>query len=288
MNPAYCLRLFGPSQVERDGVSIRAFKSRKALALLGYLACHDQPVDRAHLADLLWGDKPETRGRRNLSRELSQLTALLPGCFEADYHTVCWSPAANAWVDTAAFQTLASAPELSSARGSAKRNGQSPRTSEPSDVWFSRIMLPDLDPLMLAQAVSLYRGEFMAGLYLDGCPEFETWLIREREFWRRQVTEALELLIAHHALHRQDDQAQARPSGPGYGAGGGTIGRDYRAIRADSQRRDRSDKKTRSQGGRERRFRPSSLYVFPSVDRLVSHAGLGRGPRGRQLLRAPG
>src|SRR5262249_30077584 len=112
-------------------------------------------------------------------------------------------------VDTAAFQSLASGHELSLARGAANRNGEPPRTSEPSDVWFSRHVPPDLDPLTLAEAVALYRGEFMAGVYLDGCPEFETWLIREREFWRRQATEALELLIAHHALHRQDDQAQA-------------------------------------------------------------------------------
>jgi len=40
------LRLLGPVQVERNGEPVRGFESRKALALLGYLAVQGQPVSR--------------------------------------------------------------------------------------------------------------------------------------------------------------------------------------------------------------------------------------------------
>src|SRR5690606_37185598 len=55
----------------------------------------------------------------------------------------------------------------------------------------------------------LYGGEVMAGLYLNGCPEFETWLLREREYWQRQVNTLLEVLVDHYALRHADEQALA-------------------------------------------------------------------------------
>ena len=61
----------------------------------------------------------------------------------------------------------------------------------------------------LAEAVALYRGEFMAGFYLDGCPEFETWLVREQEAWRQQVTGILDCLTVYHGLRRQYNEAQS-------------------------------------------------------------------------------
>lgn len=53
------IQLLGAVQVERDGKPVRGFRSRKALALLGYLAVQDQPVSRERLMDLLWEDKAE-------------------------------------------------------------------------------------------------------------------------------------------------------------------------------------------------------------------------------------
>ena len=79
METIYHIRLLGIIRIQKEGISIRDFESRKTLALLGYLARQDQPVSRSHLAGLFWGDKPEASGRRNLSRELSQLSRHLPG-----------------------------------------------------------------------------------------------------------------------------------------------------------------------------------------------------------------
>jgi DNA-binding SARP family transcriptional activator len=210
MSHTYQLRLLGLVSIIKDGLPLRDFESRKALALLGYLGRQNRPVERSHLADLFWGDKPEARGRRNLSHELSQLTALLPGAFQADYHTVQCTLAMTDWVDTARFELLAAAtrPVRAAARA-VGHAAQARAVVEVSDTWFAQYAIPDLDPAPLAEAVALYGGEFMAGLYLNGCPEFETWLVREREYWQRQVSELLETLVAYCALRHADDQALA-------------------------------------------------------------------------------
>jgi len=203
----YRIRLLGMVQVEKEGQLLRDFESRKALALLGYLARHDQPVSRSHLAGLFWGDKEEARGRRNLSRELSQLSAHLPGCFQTDYYTVQFSPPDSYWVDTLALAELVrSGIEKTQLPSSSKAKS----SSEPIKTITDRFpyhLAEGIHPEKLAQAVALYRGDFMTGYFLDDCPEFEAWLVREQESWRRQVTELLERLIAYHARQGEADEA---------------------------------------------------------------------------------
>lgn len=188
-------------QVEHEGSVMRDFESRKVLALLGYLARHDQPVSRSHLAGLFWGDKEEARGRRNLSRELSQLSARLPGCFQTDYYTIQFLPPPAYWVDTLAFATL-----VKTGGGQLQTR---PRTEmpKPQPDGFPSHLAEGIQPDLLAQAVTLCRGDFMTGYFLDDCPEFEAWLVREQEGWRRQVTELIERLIAYHAREADDGQA---------------------------------------------------------------------------------
>lgn len=164
MNFETCLYLLGPVRVERAGQPVQGFESRRALALLCYLAAQDQPQPRAHLADLFWPDKPEARGRGNLSRVLHNFNTLLPGCVSADRETVTFNAAA-CWLDATAFAS---------------------RTRAPADATA------------LTEAIALYRDEFMAGLYLDDCPDFETWLVIERERWRQKVAAMLHTLIVHH------------------------------------------------------------------------------------------
>jgi DNA-binding SARP family transcriptional activator/tetratricopeptide (TPR) repeat protein len=158
------VQLLGPVRIERDGEPVRGFRSRKALALLGYLAVQGGPVPRERLADLLWEDMPEPRGRSNLSWVLGRISSLLPGCLQADCHSVQFRRPADYWLDVHAFEEL-------EARG---------------------------DSASLAAAVDLYRGEFLEGVTPEGCAEFEIWLVGERERWRKRVAEILERLVAHH------------------------------------------------------------------------------------------
>jgi DNA-binding SARP family transcriptional activator len=208
MKIIYRIRLLGSIQIEKEGVPIRDFESRKTLALLGYLARQEQPTSRSHLAGLLWGDKTEATGRRNLSRELSQLSSHLPNCFQSDYHTIQFQPV-DCWVDTLAFQELVKpevGPRLETEPVGATSAGQSPLSmADPADTpAVSNTQISNL-----AEAVALYQGDFMTGFNLDDCPDFETWLVREQETWRRQVTGILDCLTVYHGLRHQYNEAQS-------------------------------------------------------------------------------
>ena len=144
------LRLLGTVQVERDGETLRGFRSRKALALLGYLALQDQLIPRERLAELFWEGMPEPRGRANLSWVLSRISTFLPDCLLADRHSVKFRRTPAIWLDLEAYGKL-------EAQG---------------------------DAASLAKAVALYRGEFLEGLLLEGCAEFEVWLVAEGRPWR--------------------------------------------------------------------------------------------------------
>jgi DNA-binding SARP family transcriptional activator/predicted ATPase len=169
MEDVYHLRLLGPVQIEQAGTSVHGFESRKALALLCYLVVRDQGVPRSQLADLFWGDKSEVAGRANLSRVLHNLATLLPNCLRADRDIVQFRRSAAFWLDVDTFEQL--------------------------------ITLAETDSLVAA--VRLYRNEFMAGFYLDDCPEFEMWLVAERERWHQRVVQVLQQLITHYT-HRGD------------------------------------------------------------------------------------
>lgn len=211
MDIVYRLYFLGMIQAEKEGVLLRDFESRKALALLGYLARQDQPVSRSHLAGLFWGDKEEARGRRNLSRELSQLSAQLPGCFQADYYTIQFQPPGTYWVDVHVFaQLVKSGLGKNAAKSSLSKTGPHSQMPKTAADWFPAQLVTDIQPEPLAEAVALYRGDFMTGYFLDDCPEFETWLLREQEGWRRQVTELLERLLVYYVRSNQDDQALAK------------------------------------------------------------------------------
>ncbi|HEU4322248.1 MAG TPA: tetratricopeptide repeat protein [Roseiflexaceae bacterium] len=158
------LQMLGTVRVERDGAQVQGFESRKAVALLCYLALRGQPQTRAHLAELFWEGKPEERGRGNLNRVLHNLTKVLPGCLEPTRQTVGLSNHGELWSDVATFEAL-------STRG---------------------------DPESLAKAAELYQGDLMTDLHLDDCPDFEQWLDSTREHWRQQQITLLHRLIAYH------------------------------------------------------------------------------------------
>jgi DNA-binding SARP family transcriptional activator/predicted ATPase len=71
-----CLYLLGPPRIERDGVSIRV-DTRKAIALMAYLAVTKENHRRAALVNLLWPEYDRTRGRAALRRTLSALRKAL-------------------------------------------------------------------------------------------------------------------------------------------------------------------------------------------------------------------
>ncbi len=199
------IRLLGPIEITRDGAPLHAFKTRKEYALLAYLVRQGEPVPRTQLADLFWGNLSETRGRRNLSHALTLLSNALPACITSDYHALQFKPSAEYWVDVVEFGRQTEEPTTDGGRQTATENAT---TDGGRQTTMEDAVRRRESPAILASAVALYRGEFLTGLFLDDCPDFETWLLREQEFWRAQVTHALERLVFAHAAQKQFVDAQ--------------------------------------------------------------------------------
>jgi predicted ATPase/DNA-binding SARP family transcriptional activator len=166
------LWLLGPARVEqihtarsetqKQGADAPPrFRSRRTMSLLGYLVAERRPVAREFLAGLFWPDEVYARGRANLSRELHNLAQILPGCWELDRQAVAFVPSANTTVDLYQLPVL-----------------------EAQERW--------------AEAAELLGGEFLEGVTLDDNPEFENWLLGERERWRACAETVLTRVIEGH------------------------------------------------------------------------------------------
>jgi predicted ATPase/DNA-binding SARP family transcriptional activator len=160
------IRLLGALRVERDGQAVSGFRSLKTQALLAYLVASERPLAREHLSGLLWGNSPAAEALGHLRRALHNLSTLLPRCLTADRYTIVFVAGTERQVDLRTFQTL-------------ERQG---------------------DRTALAHSADLYRGPFLEGLYLDDCPEFETWLLAERERWQQAIARVLGRLVTEHEL----------------------------------------------------------------------------------------
>ena len=86
----------------------------------------------------------------------------MPACFGRDRHSLWFERSSNVWTDLDAL-----------------------------DDWIAQG-----ETTALVKATGLYRGEFLQDLSLDHCPEYELWLVGERERWRRRTTTALADLVA--------------------------------------------------------------------------------------------
>lgn len=154
------LELLGPPSVWRDGR--RAFfDTRKAIALLALLAVAREEKSRDVVATLLWPEADETRARSSLRRTLSVTIAEL----------------GEAVVGSRATLSLR-------------------EESVSCDVWELERLASGDDLSDLEAAVALWRGDFLEGFAVRGCPEFDTWQAGMGEHYRRTFSDVLSRLSA--------------------------------------------------------------------------------------------
>ena len=170
------LLLLGRPIIRRDGRELSEAPPLKSQALLFYLAATGQPDTRETLAALFWGDMPESAARANLRLALSRLRKVVGDCLIQDRQTVAFDSEQDAWVDVTAFvQTL---------HGGRTHSADALRT-----------------------ATNLYRGEFLAGFSTPDAPDFETWVITEREWFHQLMLAGLRELLAADRADRQETEA---------------------------------------------------------------------------------
>lgn len=196
--PDLKISLLGRPSIIQAGSEINDGLSKKAMALLVYLVSGPtRKYPRQELAGLLWGETDEKRSHYNFRRELWTLRKMINPLeashdyyirFEKDYYS--FNESKGFWLDTSIFeQAISSILKFS-----------------PPEFELDKSLSP-LEETQLSSAVSLYRGDFMAGFHLPDCPAYEDWVFLERERFRLNYFKALQLLGTTKI--RQGDYLQA-------------------------------------------------------------------------------
>jgi DNA-binding SARP family transcriptional activator len=182
------IALLGPPRVERDGAPIEV-DTRKAIALLAYLAIQPERHGRDAVAGLLWPDYDTEHARGALRRTLSTLNkAVGPGWLAADRTTVGFART-SFWLDVARFEGLLAG---------VREHGHAPEDACPACV------------APLEEAARLHRGDFLAGFSLRDSTSFDDWQYFQAERLRRELAATLErLATAQIGQRRWDDAVDA-------------------------------------------------------------------------------
>ena len=182
--PALQINVLGPFEVRLGDEVTLAFESLKARALLVYLAVESgRPHSRETVASMLWPDRTDSAALANLRHTLASLRKTLGErlkeqdgplhrFFSVFPNTIQFNLSSSAWVDLCEFEKRLATADLEQEDGLQTRLAQ------------------------LSAAVQLYRGSFMEGFSLKGCPEFEDWMLLRRENAFLKQQKALRSLAA--------------------------------------------------------------------------------------------
>ncbi|GAB4417587.1 MAG: hypothetical protein Fur0044_13280 [Anaerolineae bacterium] len=170
------LSLLGPPQVWADDTPL-TFATRKALALLIYLAVEGGAQPRDKLLTLLWSDSGPKQGRGVLRTTLAYLRRALDASTTLNSAAYLMTEA-----DTIAFNLKA---------------------DYNLDLHQVELALQSDQPALLEQAASLYRGDFLIGFSLADAPGFDEWASVQRETWHRRMSAVFEQLSEQQAEERR-------------------------------------------------------------------------------------
>src|SRR6516164_4868088 len=164
------LRLLGEIEVVRGGQQLLLPASRKARALLIYLAVTRQPHRRERLCAMFWDLPDDPRGALR-----SSLSKLRPLVDTPDHRRIL------AERDAVRLDSADAEIDLFAVQGVLRRSAGQVSTEA------------------LEQTAALFRGEFAEGLDLTNCPDFHAWCVAERGEARRMRARILRALIERYA-----------------------------------------------------------------------------------------
>jgi predicted ATPase/DNA-binding SARP family transcriptional activator/Tfp pilus assembly protein PilF len=164
----------GGLSIRCDGQPVKGLHSRKAEALLVYLAATAHPQPREVLAALFWGEFSQQRAMNNLRVVLSNLRKHLGDHLSITRDKAAMNLGVDYDLDVAVLDAnLGYAGEFVRKTGTLNRD------------TVTRI----------EQAVDLYKGEFLEGFYVENAPEFDAWMVVERERFHHIVLDGLGKLV---------------------------------------------------------------------------------------------
>ncbi|HEY9659719.1 MAG TPA: BTAD domain-containing putative transcriptional regulator, partial [Allocoleopsis sp.] len=166
------LELLGSPQIYLDGHSITPLISRKAQALLIYVAVTGKLHSREALAELFWQNMSSIQAMKNLRTALPSLRQIVGSHLIITRQTIRFNRQSPYHLDLEAVQAIAACPK------------------------------PDINLQCLSQAVTHYGGDFLAGFHVPDAPDFENWVLMEREQLREIAIEGLHTLSEHYLNQR--------------------------------------------------------------------------------------
>lgn len=167
------ISLLGPPAVVVDDKPI-VVDTRKAIALLAYLAVSGVASTRDELVALFWPESEPDKGRSALRRTLSTLRSALD----------------DRWIESDRFRIGLNRDGVVLDLEKVEvvvDHGHDPRIACPRCI----------EPL--TESVALYRGLFMEGFTVAASPEFDQWLTLLQETHSREQRDLLERLANAHA-----------------------------------------------------------------------------------------
>jgi predicted ATPase/DNA-binding SARP family transcriptional activator len=161
----------GDFRIQRGGEPFDALRSRKAQALLVYLASTSKSHSREVLADFFWSESSQTRAMSNLRDVIHALKTYLEPFVDITRYSIALNPESRIWIDIA---------ELEIALSSIQDGGGTVSTKTANE---------------LETALKLYQKDFLEGFYLRGATGFEEWQLIERERIRLAALDGYNALI---------------------------------------------------------------------------------------------
>lgn len=155
------ISVLGTPEIQASGKPL-ALPTRKALALLIYLAVEQKPYSRDHLMALFWPDSDLQRAQTSLRTSMSYIRRALPqSLLVSDRETVCFNRDAGIVLDSDILLAAAK------------------RASRPQ-------MKQSVLLTVFQDAVQRVRGDFLAGFSIGDVPDFDDWVSLQREFFHQQ------------------------------------------------------------------------------------------------------
>ena len=179
------LFFLGPPRIDRDGAPVEVGR-RKVVALLAYLAITGKSHSRDALATMLWPEMDQIRARAALRRTLHELKkALGGGWLKVNREAVRLDQRSGVWLDVAQFRSLLATCQTH---------------GHPESEVCSGCQR------LLAEAVTLYSDDFLAGFTLRSNPAFDEWQFFQTESLKRELASALERLVISHSAQGEFEQ----------------------------------------------------------------------------------
>ncbi len=166
--------------VVRHGGQVVTFRTRKALALLIYLAVKGGMHSREKLTALFWPESDEEQSRATLRSTLVYVRNALGEMSKPaishlliDHDAIGFNFASDFDLD---LNIMQAAWKL------ARTSPVSPEEQAMNEEEVHHNVLTRLQ-----QAVNIYRGDFLEGFYVGDAPDFEDWIGTQREYWHRRM-----------------------------------------------------------------------------------------------------